>query len=243
MPSGLTVWSMCILGRLERITARPPSGLGRSNVSPEPDAEAIEPELDASNAAERRILRWVLGINATQVVAAGAVGIVAESTGLLGAALDNLGDAAVYIVSLYAVGRTVVAKARAAKLSGALLIMMALMLLGEIIRRFIAGSEPIGIAMTVTAIANAATNLVNLGLLRSHRERGVHLKASWIFTTNDMIANLGIVASGVAVMIFKSPLPDLLIGLVVVGIVIKGGWEILEHARGASSTTSSTIHE
>lgn len=196
--------------------------------------------LDASNAAERRTLKWVLAINATQVIVAGAVGVIAESAGLLGAALDNFGDAAVYVVSLYAVGHTVVAKARAARLSGVLLIAMALMLLGEIIRRFATGSEPIGIAMIVTAIANAATNIVNLWLLRTHRERGVHMIASWIFTTNDMIANLGIVMSGIAVMIFKSPLPDLLIGLVVVGIVIKGGWEILEHARAARRTAATT---
>lgn len=202
--------------------------------------EELEPELDASNAAERRTLRWVLGINAAQVVIAGSVGIAAQSTGLLGAALDNLGDAAVYVVSLYAVGRTIVAKARAARLSGVLLILMALLLLAEIIRRFVTGSEPIGLAMIIAAMVNAATNLINLRLLRAHREHGVHLKASWIFTTNDMIANLGIVVSGVAVMLLKSPLPDLLIGVFVVGIVIKGGWEILEHAREARARASAS---
>ena len=93
--------------------------------------------------------------------------------------------------------------------------------------------------MILTAVLNAATNVLNLRLLRSHRERGVHLKASWIFTTNDMIANLGIVASGFAVMVFKSPLPDLLIGLVVVGIVLKGGWDILGEAREARRTADS----
>ena len=61
----------------------------------------------------------------------------------------------------------------------------------------------------------------------------MNLKASWIFTTNDMLANAGIVVSGAAVMFFASPLPDLLIGLVVVGIALKGGWEILEEAREA----------
>lgn len=208
-------------------------------MSPERNEE-LEPELDASNAAERRTLSWVLGINAAQVVIAGGVGIAAQSTGLLGAALDNLGDAAVYVVSLYAVGRTIVAKARAARLSGVLLIMMALLLLGEIIRRFVTGYEPIGLAMIVAALANAATNLINLRLLRAHREHGVHLKASWIFTTNDMIANLGIVVSGVAVMLLKSSLPDLLIGVFVVGIVIKGGWEILEHAREARASASAS---
>lgn len=87
--------------------------------------------------------------------------------------------------------------------------------------------------MIATAALNAATNLLCLRLLRAHRERGVHLKASWIFTTNDMLANLGIVLSGVAVMVAKSPLPDLLIGLTVVGVVLKGGWDILKEAREA----------
>ena len=214
--------------------------LQRWKVSADRDSEETEFGLDASDAAERRTLKWVLGINATQVIVAGAVGIAAQSTGLLGAALDNLADTGVYVVSLYAVGRTVVAKSRAARLSGVLLIVLALGLLGEVIRRFVAGSEPIGLAMIVTAIANAATNLLNLRLLRSHREQGVHLKASWIFTTNDMIANGGIAASGIAVMIFKSPLPDLLISVVVVGIVLKGGWEILREAREARRAAAST---
>ena len=197
------------------------------------DNHEAEPQLDVRNASERRTLWWVLGINVSQVLLASVVGVFAQSTGLLGAALDNLGDAAVYVVSLYAVGRTVAAKAGAARLSGLLLIVLALALLVEVVRRFVTGSDPVGWAMIVTAMVNAATNVLNLRLLRSHRDEGVHLKASWIFTTNDMIANLGIVVSGIAVMLFKSQLPDLLIGVVVAGIVVKGGWEILEHARQA----------
>lgn len=190
---------------------------------------------NASDATERRTLVRVLAINMTQVIVAGGVGIWADSVGLMGAALDNLGDAAVYIVSLYAVGRSVVAKARAARLSGMLLILVGLGLFAEILRRFFGQSEPIGLAMIVTAFVNSATNLVCLKLLRPQREGGVHLKASWIFTTNDMLANAGIVVSGLAVMALKSPLPDLLIGLVTVGIVVHGGWEILEQAREAQS--------
>jgi Co/Zn/Cd efflux system component len=195
--------------------------------------EEPEIELDASDAAQRKTLLWVLGINFLQVIVAGLVGIIADSTGLLGAALDNLGDAAVYAVSIYAVGRTIVAKVRVARLSGILLIALGLALLVEVLRRFFVGAEPIGLAMIVTAIANAATNLFCLRLLRAHRDEGVHLKASWIFTTNDMLANAGIVVSGAAVMFFRSPLPDLIIGLLVVGIVLKGGLDILKEAREA----------
>ncbi len=101
------------------------------------------------------------------------------------------------------------------------------------LRRFFAGAEPIGLAMIITALANAATNLVCLRLLRAHRAHGVHFKASWIFTTNDMLANAGIVLSGLLVMFLKSPVPDLVIGVLIVGIVLKGGWEILKEAREA----------
>jgi Co/Zn/Cd efflux system component len=199
------------------------------------EREGKEPEdpLDLRDAGERRVLAWVLGINLAQALAVGAVGLAADSTGLMGAALDNLADAGVYAVSLYAVGRTVAAKARVARLSGVLLITLGIGLLVEVIRRFSAGADPVGLAMIVTALVNAAVNVVCLRLLRSRREEGVHLKASWIFTTNDMLANAGIILSGVAVMLTGSAVPDLLIGLAVVGIVLHGGWEILEQAREA----------
>lgn len=195
--------------------------------------EKDEIQLNASNKAERKTLKQVLGINMFQVALAGIVGFIANSTGLLGAALDNLADSAVYIVSLYAVGKGVIAQSRVAKFSGVLLIILGLLLLGEVIRRFVTEAEPIGWAMIITAIINAASNLFALRLLKSQGERGVHMKASMVFTSNDMLVNLGIVLSGVAVMVFNSPLPDLIISLLVVIVVLQGGWEILKEAGKA----------
>lgn len=195
--------------------------------------EEAEIQLDAANKADRKILKQVLGINMFQVALAGIVGFIANSTGLLGAALDNLADSAVYLVSIYAVGKGVVAQSRAANLSGVLLIGLGLLLLGEVIRRFVTEAEPIGWAMIITAIVNAASNLLALRLLKSQGERGVHMKASMVFTSNDMLVNLGIVLSGVGVMLLNSPLPDLIISLIVVGVVLQGGWKILKQARSA----------
>lgn len=192
-----------------------------------------EIEIDATDRAQRRVLRWVLGINLAQAVVVVGIGVFADSTGLMGAGLDNLADAAVYGVSLYAVGHTLAAKARAARLSGTFLILLGVGLLVEVIRRFVTGAEPVGLVMILTALANAATNLVVLWLLRKHRDEGVHMKASWIFTGNDMAANAGIVVSGLAVIWLRSPIPDLVIGIVVAGIAIRGGWDILDEARDA----------
>lgn len=194
---------------------------------------------DHENENERRTLIWVLLINFSQSLLAGIVGFIAQSTGLIGAGLDNLGDSFVYFASLYAVGRSATAKSRVAKLSGVLLVAMAIGLVVDVIRRFISGSEPVGWAMIVVAIINAATNLMCLRLLRSHRDEGVHLNASWIFTTNDMIANLGIVLSGIAVIFFHSQVPDLVIGVIVAGIVVKGGLEILSNAKEAKQSGSA----
>ena len=190
--------------------------------------------LDASNAADRKILRTVLMINLGQSAAGIGLGIWAASTALMGAGLDNLADASVDAVSLYAVGRAAMVKVRAARLSGYLLIGLAVLLLVEVLRRFAGGEEPVGPAMMAIAAVNAALNLVCLRLLRRHRGEDVNFKASAIFTNNDSIVNGAIVLSGALVMWLGSNIPDLLLGVVVAAIAANGGREILREASEAA---------
>ena len=196
-------------------------------------------DLDASQTADRRILSLVLLINLGQCVAGLGVGLWASSTALIGAALDNLADASVYGVSLYAVGRSPAVKVRAARLSGWLLIGLAVMLFVEVLRRFFGGEAPVGPAMMAMAAINAALNIVCLRLLRRHRGQDVNFKASAIFTSNDSIVNLSIVLSGALVMWWGSNLPDLILGLVVAAIAANGGREILAEAAEAGEKTQS----
>lgn len=189
--------------------------------------------LDASNAADRKILGTVLLINLGQSAAGIGLGIWAASTALMGSGLDNLADASVYAVSLYAVGRAAAVKVRAARLSGYLLIGLAVLLLVEVLRRFAGGEEPVGPAMMAIAAANAALNLVCLRLLRGHRGEDVNFKASATFTNNDSIVNGAIVLSGALVMWLGSNIPDLVLGVVVAAIAANGGREILQEASKA----------
>lgn len=191
-----------------------------------------------ADSADRSTLRKVLAINLAQSVGGGLIGVVASSAALLGAALDNLADAGVYGISLYAVGRPQRYKVRAARISGWLLLALSAGLLVEVLRRFFSGADPIGPAMMIAAAVNAGLNLVCLNLLRKHRNQGVHFDASMIFTSNDTLVNLGIVVSGALVMWLESPLPDLIIGLLVVAIAFKGGREILGKARDEESATA-----
>lgn len=207
------------------------------------DTDEDAHHLDASQAADRRILMLVLLINLAQSVAGVGTGLWASSTALIGAALDNLADASVYGVSLYAVGRSAAIKVRAARLSGWLLIGLAVMLLLEVLRRFFGGEPPIGPAMMAMAVVNAALNLVCLRLLKRHRGEDVNFKASAIFTGNDSIVNLGIVLSGALVMWWGSNLPDLVLGVVVSAIAANGGREILaEAAEAEADATQAGAH-
>lgn len=187
-------------------------------------------DLNLSNKDERQTLIKVIWINISQVALAGVVGLIINSSGLLGTALDSAGDTAIYLVSLFAVGKSIRAKVRAAAFSGIFLSTLGIILLIDVVRKFVEGSDPVGWAMIVVALINTATNYWIVQLLKSHQEGGVHIKASIIFTDNDMWINLGIVASGLGVMIFRSYIPDLIVGVIVVLISLKGGWEILKDA-------------
>lgn len=198
------------------------------------DDEFAAMDLASSNAQDRRILWYVLLINLAQSALGMGVGAWASSTALIGAALDNLADASVYAVGIYAVGRSVRAKVVAARLSGWLLIGLSVLLVAEVIRRFMGSEAPIGPAMMVMAGVNAAINVYCLRLLKRHKGEDVNFKASAIFTSNDSIVNMAILVSGLLVLWLGSNVPDLVLGVVSALFAANGGREILEHARKAS---------
>jgi Co/Zn/Cd efflux system component len=158
-------------------------------------------------------------------------GIIAESTGLIADSLDMLSDAAVYALSLYAVGKAPYIKIRAATMSGVFQIVLALGVAVEIIRRLFLGSEPEPLYMIAVSIIALLANVLCLALISKHRDGEVHMRASWIFSKNDVIANIGVILAGILVHVLDSRMPDLLIGIIIVFVVFKGGLTILGDAR------------
>ena len=78
----------------------------------------------------------------------------------------------------------------------------------------------------ISALALAA-NVSCLFLLARHRHGGAHMRASWIFSTNDVLANLGVMVAGALVAWTGSRLPDLVVGTVVAALVLLGAVRIL----------------
>ncbi len=184
-------------------------------------------DIEAKNAEQRRVLVFLLIINGVMFFVEIVVGLLAESTALLADSLDMLADAAVYAVALYAVGRSACVKMRAARLSGFLQIILGLAVLFDIGRRALVGSEPESNAMILVGALALVANVICLRLIYKHRQGDAHMRASWIFSKNDVIANLGVIVGGLLVAYTASPYPDLLIGVLIAAVVIWGGISIL----------------
>lgn len=180
---------------------------------------------------ERRTLWMVLAINAAMFVVELGFGLCARSTGLVADSLDMLADAGVYALSLLAVGRSVVRQRQVAVLSGCVQILLALGVLLDVVRRSLSGSEPISRWMVGIGGLALAANVLCLLLVRRHRQGGMHMRASLIFSTNDTLANLGVILAGLLVAWTGSPIPDLMIGTGISLLVLHGGYRILREAR------------
>lgn len=189
---------------------------------------------DASSASESKVLWQLLSINGFMFAAEMVLGLYAQSAGLIADSLDMFADAAVYGLSLYAVGKAIQLKKRAARLSGYLQVLLAFGALSEVLRRFIFGSDPEEYFMMGVAAVALAANALCLFLLSKHRNGEVHMKASWIFSTNDVIANLGVIIAGALVWAFETNWPDLIVGLIISAIVLRGGIRILKLSKAGS---------
>lgn len=189
---------------------------------------------DQAARLERRTLWIVLAINAAMFMVELGFGLRARSTGLIADSLDMLADAAVYALSLLAAGRSVLEQRRAAGVSGLMQIALAGWVLVDVVRRWLHGSEPLSSWMIAIGALALLANLLCLVLLSRHREGGVHMRASLIFSTNDTLANAGVIVAGALVALTGSRLPDLLIGAAISLLVLRGGLRILSEVRGAS---------
>ena len=188
---------------------------------------------EAKNAQERKILMIALALNATMAVVGGIAGWIGQSTGLLADALDMLSDATAYAIGLVAIGRTASFKANAATLSGIALLLLGLGVLFEVGRRVVYGAEPASGWMIGTAAVSLIVNMSVLRMLAPLKSGEVHLRATWIFTRADIVANVGVVVAGVLVFWLRSPIPDYVIGTLIGLYVVKEAVSILVEARRA----------
>lgn len=201
-------------------------GLGANLINSRSAEGTMRPASDDPE-QERLILRWAFGINATMFFVELIAGLVAHSAGLVSDSLDMFADASVYALSLYAVGRAARLKLRAAHLSGWLQMTLAIGALLEVVRRFLSPEVPVPGAMIGIASLALVANVATLRLLSQGKSSEAHMRASWIFTTRDVLVNVGVIAAGLLVYATSSNWPDLVIGTVTALLVASGAVRIL----------------
>ena len=188
-------------------------------------------EVEIKDASQKRVLYWLLGINAVMFFVEMTVGILADSTALIADSMDMLADAVVYGIGIYAVGKSILHKAKAAQISGYFQLLLGVIILTDITRRLFFGSEPISSLMIGMGFIALIANVACLVIIRNHKNDEVHMRASWIFSANDVIANMGVISAGVLVVLLDSRVPDLVIGCIVSIVVLRGAWMILKDAK------------
>jgi Co/Zn/Cd efflux system component len=185
-----------------------------------------------SHCQESRVLRQVLSINLFFFALEIFAGFVAGSMGLVADSLDMLADSIVYGLSLLAVGGTVSRKKRIAGAAGHIQLALAVLGFIEVLRRSLGHEEtPDFRLMIIISILALAGNAICLYLLQKSKSREAHMQASMIFTSTDVIVNLGVIAAGALVCITTSKIPDLTVGTVVFILVMRGAYRMLELAR------------
>lgn len=194
--------------------------------------ENTEENVESNAKVQAKLLWQVLIINFVFFVLEMTFGLISHSMGLVADSLDMLSDSFVYGLSLFAVGTTVVRKKRIAKLSGYIQILLAIIGISEVIRRyFYEDTMPNYLTMIIVSVFALIANWLCLYLLQKSKSEEAHMKASMIFTSNDIIINAGVIAAGILVSIFSDKLPDLIIGSIVFIVVLRGAIRILKLSR------------
>lgn len=187
-------------------------------------------DVAAMQARQRRVLWWVLAINAGTFAMMLGSAWHSGSASLLSGSLDNLGDALTYALSLAVVGASLAAKARVALLKAALILAAALAVAAGIGWKLLHPQLPLFESMGVAAALNLAANLLCLRLLWPYRRGDINLASAWACSLNDVYEGGAVIAASVAVWAFGAGWPDLLIAAALLLLFLRSAWQVARRA-------------
>ena len=180
----------------------------------------------------RRILWIALAVNLAMFVVEIAAGALSGSRALQADALDFLGDAANYAVSLGVAGMALSWRAKTALLKGITIFTFGWIVLAAAIWGMIYGSSPDAWAMTSIGTLALVVNITVALLLYRYRTGDANMRSVWICSRNDAINNLLVIGAGFGVLFTGSGWPDLIVAFIMAALGISGGWQIIQQAKG-----------
>jgi len=187
-------------------------------------------EITVTSSKEKRVLIIALILNAGMFVAEFGAGILSHSTALLADSLDMLADAFVYAMSLFALGRAQHWRQRAALTNGGLELIIGIGILIEAISKLFIDVVPQAGVMGIFGVAALIVNTVCFVLLRQFRQGDINLRAVWICSRNDMLANIGVLVAAGLVVLTQEAWPDIVIGTIIASIIVHSAWKIIQES-------------
>jgi Co/Zn/Cd efflux system component len=199
------------------------------------DSCCTPPPLDLDrhrgNAGYRRVLWAVLAINAVMFAVEVGAGLAAGSASLQADALDFLGDAANYGISLFVVGMTLRYRAAAALAKGATMGLFGLWVIATVIWHALHGTLPNALTMGAVGIAALAANAATFGLLWAYRHGDANMRSAWICTRNDVLGNLAVLLAAIGVFGTGRGWPDFAVAAIMAALALQGATIVIRQSR------------
>jgi Co/Zn/Cd efflux system component len=178
----------------------------------------------------RRILWIALIVNAAMFLIEMAAGAAADSRALQADALDFLGDAANYAVSLAVVGAVLVWRARAALVKSLFMLGFAGWVFGSAVFAFVNGTSPDPAMMGAVGVLALGANVGVALTLYRYRTGDANMRSVWICSRNDAIGNVAVLFAALGVFGTGSAWPDLIVASIMAGLALTGGVQVFRQA-------------
>ena len=191
------------------------------------------------NKAYRRVLWAVLAINAVMFLAEIGAGLAAGSASLQADALDFLGDAANYAISLLVVGMALRYRATAALAKGLTMGVFGLWVIGTVVWHAAHGTLPSAFTMGAVGVAALAANVASFGLLWAYRKGDANMRSAWICTRNDVLGNIAVLLAALGVFGTGTGWPDVIVAAIMAGLALQGAVVVAQHSTAELRTRTA----
>lgn len=186
---------------------------------------------DGMSDTYRRILWWIIGINASMFIIEMMAGIGGQSQALQADALDFLGDSLTYGLSLWVIGQSISIRSNAALFKGYSLVFIAFLVFAGTVYRLFVINEPNAMMMGGVAIAALFANLTSVWLLRRHKDGDANVRSVWLCSRNDAIGNVVILVAASGVWFTQQAYIDLAVAGFLAVLFLNSAWKIVKQAN------------
>jgi Co/Zn/Cd efflux system component len=199
------------------------------------------PDPHRGNPAYRRVLWLVLLINALMFLVEIGAGLAAGSASLQADALDFLGDASNYAISLLVVGMALRYRAMAALLKGATMGAFGLWVIGITLWHIIQGTLPSAFTMGAVGLAALVANAASFGLLYAFRAGDSNMRSAWVCTRNDVFGNMAVLLAALGVFGTGTGWPDVIVAAIMAALALQGAAIVLRQALSELRVAPASI--